>query len=388
MTNEVYTDKGTFRFKDWWWSKTVLLMGTVYLLAFWFGISFERFVPLALLFLCTIIGFSSVGYLLNDLFDQKQDMLAGKKNSLAGKPAFFVLLLFLVSLAFVFLPWLYLPADRFSYSLIVFQLLLFVVYSAPPIRLKERGVAGVITDSLYAHGVPPILAAYTFSMAIDRPFFGYKLLWLFAWQFASGVRNILMHQSEDIPADKRSGSRTFVMDFSDAGFLFSIKYLIITELIFSLAFFVFLGLDNPVFVLCIVAILAVTALAAQMFYKQGLSAMLRSTWRYFPNNLYEKWLPSIFLMLAISADRLYILVLLVHLALFNFRVYVLIAKRIYQKSEWSYYHALLPFRYFISVKSSIAANYSIYYTLRLFGINLKKENTSALHYFRKKLRKN
>lgn len=388
MTNEVYTDKGTFRFKDWWWSKTVLLMGTVYLLTFWFGISFERFVPLALLFLCTIMGFASIGYLLNDLFDIKQDMLAGKKNSLAGKPVIFILMLFLFSLAFVFLPWLYLPADRFSYSMIVFQLLLFVVYSAPPIRLKERGVAGIIADSLYAHGVPPILAAYTFSMAIDRPFLGYKLLWLFAWQFASGVRNILMHQSEDIAADIRSGSRNFAMGFSHAGFLFSIKYLIITEIIFSLAFFVFLSLDNPFFVLCAFSILSISAVAAHLFYKQGLSAMLHSTWRYFPNILYEKWLPSIFLLMAISAERLFIWVLLVHLALFNFGLYVLIAKRIHRTAQWSYHHILVPFGYFIHTNGLSMVNYSIYYALLLFGINLKKENTSALNYFRKKLGKN
>jgi ABC-type multidrug transport system fused ATPase/permease subunit len=362
-------------------------MGMVYLFTVWFGISFEHFIPLALLSLCTIIGFASFGYLMNDLFDIRQDMLAGKKNFLAGKPLPFIVLFFLFSLTFIFLPWILLPSDGFSFSLIAFQLVLFLIYSIPPLRLKERSLAGLIVDALYAHAAPPILAAYTFSLAAHRVLPGFELVLLFAWQFTSGMRNILMHQAEDMSADRKSNSRNFVSTLSDAGFQFAIKYLILTEILFSIAFFALLSIGAPLFMICIAAILVISSVALRSFYLKGIEEMLHSTWRFFPNNLYERWLPPLFLLLGVLSDPLFLIVLVVHLTLFNFNLYSQTAQRLYLAARWLQ-HILIPVRNGIAIAGSAFVNYSIYYMLLLFGIDLKKENTSALNYFKKRWGKN
>jgi hypothetical protein len=116
--------------------------------------------------------------------------------------------------------------------------------------------------------------------------------------------------------------------------------------------------------------------------------MLKSTWRFFPNNLYEKWLPPLFLLLGIFSERLFLVVLLMHLALFNFNLYQQIAKRIRLSIAWAEHYVYTPSKNFIKARASLVVNYFIYYVLLSFDIDLKKENTSALNYFRKKYGKN
>jgi SAM-dependent methyltransferase/4-hydroxybenzoate polyprenyltransferase len=369
--------KGAFRVKDWWKSKAAFLMGLVYLFALWFSIPFLQFIPLALLSLCTIIGFASMGYLLNDLFDIRQDVLSGKKNFLAGKPPYLILAMFLLSSVFIFTPWIYLPANNFSFILIALQLSLFLVYSVPPIRLKERGTAGLMADALYAHAVPTILAAYTFSLAAGQNFPGFAMIFLFAWQFTNGLRNILLHQSEDMHADKMSGTKNFAATMSEEGFIVSIKYLIITELFFCLLFLAFLSSYNIRFYSGILTLLIFSAIVQNLFYKRGIGALLGSKWRYFPNNVYEKWFPPLFLFFLCILNKLFIIFLLSHLVLFNFIVYL-----------WLYNKLVVLWNEIIFPAGSAIVNYPIYFSLLLFGINLKKEKTSALTYFKNKGNKN
>ena len=377
-------DKGAFRVKDWWWSKAALLMGMVYLFTLWFGIHFKQFIPLALLSLCTIAGFASMGYLLNDLFDMKQDMLSVKRNFLIAKPFLHIITFFLLSSAFIFLPWIILPASSFSYLLITFELYLFLIYSVPPVRLKERGMAGIVVDALYAHAVPVGLAAYTFSLAAGVPLPRVGLLLLFTWQFASGIRNILLHQLTDAALDKHAGVKNFVATMSNTGFSFSLKYLIITELLSSLAFFVFLTLSNTPFVACVLVIIISSITVLRLFYNGGIPEMLASKWKYYPNILYEKWLPPLFLLILCTYDKLFIPVLLLHLALFNFDFYIQLVRPLYAIRNWGRIKLRILWKDYIFVAGANLVNYSIYYALRLFGINLKRENTSALSYFKKR----
>lgn len=385
MPEEASIEKGAFRIKDWWRSKTAFLMGMVYLFTLWFDIPFRQFIPLALLSLCTISGFASMGYLLNDFFDRRQDILSAKRNFLVGKPPILIAALLLLSAVFIFLPWTFLPADTFSYLLIALELSLFFVYSAPPIRVKERDMAGIMVDALYAHAVPALLAAYTFSLAAGISFPGYEFLLLFAWQVTAGVRNILLHQHADLSADRKSGTKNFIATISDAGFIFSMKYLIILEILFSLVFFTFLSVDNILFMPCIFVVIAFSVLALCLFYKKGMHQMLVSKWKYFPNNIYEKWLPPLILFLLCLYNKFFVVILLLHLILFDWHSSYQFIKKMYFMAERLYNYLWKDFIYAVL---SAFVNYTIYYSLLLFSINLRKEKTSALSYFKKKWCKN
>ena len=376
------SSKGAFRVKDWWWSKAALLMGMIYLFAAWYRISLPAFIPLSILSLVTICGFASMGYLFNDLFDIEKDAAAGKSNFLAGKPVLFVLLLFLLSAVLVLGPWWWLPGDNFSYTLIAGQIILFLVYSVPPLRLKERGIAGIITDALYAHGLPPVLAAYTFALAAQHPFHISEIGLLFIWQITSGTRNILLHQFDDLEADKVSGSKNFVAGMEPFKFRVLLRGLVIAEVLLSLAFFGMLVAINPLFVICILTMAALSVAALMVYYARGKDLLSDVIWRFFPNNASEKWLPAAYLIILSAADIRFMILLLIHLAIFNFDVYYQVSKRIYLQIKASK-------AFFITIKIilSYPVNYTIYYTMRIFSVDLIKERTSFMAYFKKRLGK-
>ena len=372
-----------FRAEDWWKSKAPLLMGFVYLFALWFDIPVRPFIPLSVLSIAVIIGFASFGYIVNDFFDKEKDRQAGKKNFLLDKSISYQLGVVFLSLTFVFFPWLYLPASVYSYVLIGFQLFLFLIYSAPPLRLKEKGAIGLIVDALYAHAVPVVLAAYTFLLASGHSVPWIGLLLLFIWQGANGIRNIVLHQSEDIDADIRSQTKNYTASLPERTRHKILLSVLLLELILSALFFTSIAIEQTEIFACLLLVLTFYLLVVLKFNKD-IGKMLHSTWRYFPNNVYEKWLPALYLVLLSLHSSYFILFLLLHLAVFNLDFYGHVAKAIFLSSRWTEPHIVTPAKDFIIKYASLFINYLIYYALLLFGIDLKKENMSARSYFKKR----
>lgn len=406
MLNSTLADKGVFRIKDWWQSKAALLMGMVYLFTAWFGIGFEQFLLLALLSVATISGFASFGYLLNDFFDREKDALAGKKNFLAGKSQWSIMLLFLVAFIILLLPWKWLPFDVFSAALIGLQILLFLIYSAPPFRLKEKGIAGIIIDALYAHALPVILAAYTYSLAAGKPLSIIPISLLFIWQSFSGIRNILLHQVDDLQSDKKSGAKNFVAGIFPQPFYAFIRNLILLEVVFSLIFFGVLIFSNRLLAICFLTIFILAFITFMLFRKQEMPEFLDSKWKFFPNNVYEKWLPSSILVALCFIDQRFVVILLVNLVLFNANAILQFFRFVYDVADVAYanivkvafhqvfvvfpnavYQLLKRFYYFaktwMKLIVSAVINYPIYYAFLIFGVDLRKENSSALDYLKK-----
>jgi len=368
-----------FRADDWWTSKASLLMGFVYLFALWFHISFERFIPLALFSILVITGFASFGYLTNDFFDKEKDMLASKKNFLLAKPLVYQIGLAIVSISLIAMPWFFLPADGPSFWLIGIQLSLFLLYSCPPVRLKEKGAAGVLVDSLYAHAIPTILAAYTFFLAssISLPYIAFALL--FFWQLLSGLRNILIHQLEDTSSDLSSGTQTFAGTTDTKKILQILQVVILLELAFCLAFFSLLTVGEHLFAVCIAAVFVLCFRSSFWYIHLTQEELPDLPLRYFPNNVYEKWLPAIYLILLSFSNGYFIILLVLHITLFNFDLYrsiIRIGSNIRNNLPLGYIHysIVLPICIFISK----VINHLIYYSLLILSIDLKKEQMSAL----------
>ncbi len=352
-------------------------MGIVYLFTAWFSIPFHNFVSLALLSITTISGFASMGYLVNDFFDREKDFAAGKENFLLNKSRFVVGLLFLVSFIFLFFPWFQLPFNRISLWLILAEIILLLVYSLPPLRIKERGLAGVFTDALYAHSIPVILAGYTFSLAAQHSFSVLPVMFLFLWQLAMGVRNILLHQYNDRSLDSKVGNKTWVIQSNENTFRQQIEITILAEISLSLIFFLLLSFDLFLFFPVALVIFFLAVMASIRFKENGLRQMLLSQSRYFPNAVYEKWMPAVILFSLGFNNHYFWIILLLHTALFNFEAYIetfallnIYGIRLYWRGK------RIPLR---SVLSFIV-NHFIYYVFRIFGVNLKKENLSALEY--------
>lgn len=159
----------------------------------------------------TIFGIAGFGYFMNDLADRKEDEQAGKFNVLLKMHPAAIGGLLALFLALAVLPWVfYFPKNEWTLSLLGGELLLFILYSVPPFRFKERGILGVICDAMYAHAVPAVLAAVTFYELGDpvHPHWILYIVVLGSWQFWLGVRNILLHMRSDLEKDKGTGTRT------------------------------------------------------------------------------------------------------------------------------------------------------------------------------------
>jgi 4-hydroxybenzoate polyprenyltransferase len=164
------------------------------------------FIGRAILF----IGFSTVmtafGYLINDFADRELDLSQGKPNTFEGINNFkAALALAAVLLVGLMLAWFFLASAWFS---VLWVLWIFAAasYSLPPLRLKERGLVGLIV-TIAAQQTLPVALMFA---AFDRLFtVGAVVFIIFAT--TRGISSDISHQLRDFAKDAVSGSKTFAV---------------------------------------------------------------------------------------------------------------------------------------------------------------------------------
>ncbi|MBL7799992.1 MAG: UbiA family prenyltransferase [Chitinophagales bacterium] len=370
-----------FRAEDWWIGKASLLIGLVYLFTIYFQIPFEHFGLWAMCSLVTIIGFASLGYLLNDFFDQDKDRLAGKKNFLLNKTTIQKSVYFGIALLMLFTPWYYLPFDTFTIVLIVLQLSLFLSYSMPGIRLKERGLLGLITDALYAHSIPAVMAVHTYTLISDKPADGVWVALLFAWQFCVGLRNILLHQLNDSDADQLSNTKTFTNKYGvpiTNSFLNGLRS---TELVLLLVLVSMLCIQNQWFFVAVVGIVLSLLLFLSMDKLNGYRF-------YFPNLLYDHLLPLSFIIILCISDIRFLLLFPIQLLLFSGKwLYALLESFELQHSLNAIKNGCYRVFHSIFAGIKLGVNWLVYLLFKVVGVDLIKEKTDAKGYILRQLNK-
>lgn len=146
----------TVRGSEWWDYKITSILGTVYATSFLYQIPLAALFPFFFFLLAALIPGASYVSLLNDLTDLKEDKLAGKRNRLEGKSKTYSLTLIFACLAVGLVISFFL--SKTSLLLYCCAWIVFTLYSLPPIRLKKRGILGVIADALGAHVFPQVFA--------------------------------------------------------------------------------------------------------------------------------------------------------------------------------------------------------------------------------------
>ena len=168
---------------------------------------------------------------------------------------------------------------------------------------------------------------------------------------------------------------------AENNFFSAVKFLIAFEIILSALFFAALAQQNIFFLLCAAVIIVWAIITLVKFSGQGMGAFMNTYWKHFPNNVYEKWIPVANLLILSCADARFALVLFLHVLLFNHEFYYETIKRTYPVLRDTWVSGIrLPLRQLLSV----IINYPIYYLFLIFGVDLKKENTSALDYLKKR----
>ncbi len=241
------------RASDWYSSKAAGLAGLLFLFALQLKIDLVTFLKITPLAFTTLVGIAGLGYLINDFSDKEKDKIAGKRNFIleSSLPKFaFVTLIFL---CLAFIPWVWLPKTQLSFGFIIIELLLFILYSFNPIRLKERKTIGLITDSLYAHVVPSTFAFYTFWLVSNKEFPLLLFTVLAVWQFLVGFRSITQHHITDRKKDAISKTHNFYNTSPNRAISLVSKRLLLPEILTFLVFCLLIEPFGWVFIIAFIA---------------------------------------------------------------------------------------------------------------------------------------
>ena len=149
----------------------------------------------------------------------------------------------------------------------------------------------------------------------------------------------------------------------------------------SVLFFAGLSQQNTFFLLCVAVIILWSFIVVLKFSGLGMKNFMNTYWKHFPNNVYEKWIPPANLLILSLVDLRFIGILFLHVLFFNHEFYYETIKRGYPVVRYTWVSVIrIPSRQFLSV----IINYPIYYLFLIFGVDLKKENVSALDYLIKR----
>lgn len=202
-----------FRTRDW--MKNKLVFNVCIAMAVFLYIDAEAntvIVPLFLLVLY-ILSVGSLGYLINDWFDRNEDKSAGRNNLCNTLPSWQIATLAISLSAIAVVPALLMLNPPMPYLLAVaVQIALFVLYSAPLVRLKSR-FTGLLADALFSYTLPGLIAVLL-SMNASTPdvLCGHIVPVLVLWLFFMGFRSILGHQTKDYETDLKAGVTTFTVN--------------------------------------------------------------------------------------------------------------------------------------------------------------------------------
>lgn len=369
------------RKEDWQYSLLPALLGLTYLWVWWFGLHSEPSTVLMLiLFAFSAVGFAALGYLINETFDVKQDALAGKKNRVAPLSYLVRATLFTTAALVAFVPWRWLPSDNLTWWLLLGELVCLLAYSAPFPRLKDIPFVAEILDMAYAYLIPAILSLHTFSgIGVLYSYHTWQLLLLMGVAL-TGIRNIVIHRLNDRENDRRSGLLTLPILLGRKRVSVLIAVLIIGECVCTFfALLLPLTERSSAFVLLAVFVLFILWQFFSGQKRLHSVAVDAQRWMHLPDPFPQRILPLLMLALLSMDQPYWIIGLVAHAGLF-------LPNHVFQEMAILFRRHVPPMVNSTKVVIGRIINLLIYFLFRLFGVDLRKEQTDALGYLRAKFK--
>jgi 4-hydroxybenzoate polyprenyltransferase len=198
--------------RAWWFNKVPLSILLVLLL-----IDGERLTYPTVMAMAAVVAIvccvANYGYALNELFDLDEDRRGGRANVAAtvSRARMWGIIVLSAGSAMVLAALL---AGTAGSALTAGELLLPLAYSIPPLRVKERGWLGVLSDAAAAHLYPAMLALVVVQHWSIRTYAPLFVLTVATWALATGLRGILSHQLQSEEHDRATSAATVVHQYS------------------------------------------------------------------------------------------------------------------------------------------------------------------------------
>ena len=319
---------------EWWEYKLLPILAMFYATALYLDVSIAALWPAALMLLGAIVPGAAYVSIVNDLTDRNEDSAAGKANRMAGRPAWqttaMIVLPVAIGLAFAW-HW------RGNLPLLLTYLgawTAFSLYSLPPVRLKARGLAGVVADASGAHLFPSLVATLlVFQQARTTP----DPAWLAAvsvWAASYGLRGILWHQLADLEADRTAGVRTFAQRRGPEILVLIARWLVFPLEIAALAALLWLS-GSPLPVLALAFYLILVQRRVALWNMRAVLVQPKPDYLIAMVDYYDVFLPIALLVASALAHPTDAAAILVHLLLFPNRA------RTVGEDVWRLRYALL-----------------------------------------------
>lgn len=274
------------------------------------------------LYILAVIAIAAFGHLLTDAFDVEEDRVLGKRNLWAPMSPLARMVLLATLFLASWLPWLAMPGGTLLIALIALEFLMFFLYAAPPVRLKERGLPGVVADAMYAHVLPALWTLVPFSLlaGVRAPWWLVALL--VAWSLAVGMRHMLKHQLAQLEADARANVGTLaVRKGREATLQIVVRPILVVEIASFAVLLVMIG-AHVFFVPVAFILFAALRLMRGGIGLAGLRALddaslSASVGTMVLSRFYERWLPLLILAGLAWRDPSYVVLLVLHIAFFG-----------------------------------------------------------------------
>jgi len=199
------------RADEWWEYKLVPILSTFYATALVLHVAVISLWTSALSLLLAIVLAAIYASVINDVTDLAGDREAGKRNRVAGRSRSMVATLAALTIgAGLLFAWLWRDdAPLLACYLAIW--LAFSLYSLPPLRLKERGAAGVLCVAAGEQLFPTLVAVLLVCRGAHHAVSGMWVASVGVWALAYGLRGIVWHQLTDAGNDRVAGFRTFAL---------------------------------------------------------------------------------------------------------------------------------------------------------------------------------
>ncbi|EMR73869.1 1,4-dihydroxy-2-naphthoate octaprenyltransferase [Thaumarchaeota archaeon SCGC AB-539-E09] len=203
------------------------------------------------LLLLASLGFYLIyGVLVNDYFDISTDKKAGDHREIHSLPKIYVIFIMIILVSFNYML-IFTYINQYIIT-IVFSIayILATLYSAPPFRLKSRGLYGLIINMLIEQTLPVFLISNFFN------YFSTDILFLLILVSLRQLELIIIHQYVDYKGDQQSGVRTFAVEIGAKKTLKILQYLQPIVALLYVMFSIIIIIKQPFFIVFYVPLTA------------------------------------------------------------------------------------------------------------------------------------